>query len=291
MMTGIVVPSPRRMLRKGGPSVFDYHVHTTYSVDCATPMEASCEAAVAARVTEIAFTDHLDLQPADMGYGFYKPTEYFAELERMRGQFEGRLTILAGVEVDYHTETHEAVEEFVGELGPRYDLVIGSVHYAAGGAIIFPEVFAGKHLDDVVLPYLDQVERAVKTGWFDTIGHLDIPKRYLPKTHRDYDPAAYRERIRTLLELFVERDQAFEINTSGMRQRPKSSMPGPAIMRWYAEAGGTRITTGTDSHAAQTVGAGLQTTLQMLKLCGIDEILSFRRRVETRVPIDTLLSA
>ncbi len=271
--------------------MFDYHVHTTFSVDCATPMEASCEAAVAAGVTEIAFTDHQDLQPSDMGFGLYQPAAYFAEVERMRDRFDGRLTILAGVEVDYHTETHEAVEEFITEFGPRYDFVIGSVHYAAGGEIVFPELFGGKQLDDVILPYLDQVERAVMTGWFDTIGHLDLPKRYLPKTHRDYDPAAYSARISALLDVFVAQDQAFEINTSGMRQRPKTSMPGPAIVRWYAELGGTRITTGTDSHAAQTVGAGLQATLQMLKLCGIDDILSFRRRAETRVPIDTLLSA
>ena len=271
--------------------MFDYHVHTTFSVDCATSMEASCDAAVAAGVTEIAFTDHVDQQPADMGYGFYRPAEYFAEIDRMRERFDGRLTILAGAEVDYHTETHEAVEDFVTEFGPRYDFMIGSVHYAAGGEIIFPELFGGRHLDDVVLPYMDQVERAVRTGWFDTIGHLDLPKRYMPKSHRDYDPSAYRERIRSLLEVFVEHDQAFEINTSGIRQRPKTSMPGPAIVRWYVEEGGARITTGTDSHAAQTVGAGLRTTLDMLKLCGIDDVLSFRRRAETRVPIDTLLSA
>jgi histidinol-phosphatase (PHP family) len=117
------------------------------------------------------------------------------------------------------------------------------------------------------------------------------PEAVHAKSQRDYDPSAYRERIRSLLEVFVEHEQAFEINTSGIRQRPKTSMPGPAIVRWYVEAGGTRITTGTDSHAAQTVGAGLRTTLDMLKLCGIDDVLSFRRRGETRVPIDTLLSA
>ena len=31
--------------------MFDYHVHSTFSVDCAIPMEQSCEAAVAAGVT------------------------------------------------------------------------------------------------------------------------------------------------------------------------------------------------------------------------------------------------
>ncbi len=68
-------------------------------------------------------------------------------------------------------------------------------------------------------------------------------------------------------------------------------MPGPAIVRWYADAGGRRITTGTDSHAAQTVGAGVAKTLDMLQLCGIGSVLSFRRREGTLVPIGALQAA
>jgi histidinol-phosphatase (PHP family) len=110
----------------------------------------------------------------------------------------------------------------------------------------------------------------------------------MPKTHRTYDPGQYRERLIALFEQFIKHDVAFEINTSGIRQRPKTSMPGPAIVRWYAEAGGKRITTGTDSHAAQTVGAGIGRTLDMLQLCGIDSVLSFRRREGRPVSIQSL---
>ena len=42
--------------------MFDYHVHTEFSVDCATPMRDSCLAAIDAGITEIAFTDHVDFQ-------------------------------------------------------------------------------------------------------------------------------------------------------------------------------------------------------------------------------------
>jgi histidinol-phosphatase (PHP family) len=86
----------------------------------------------------------------------------------------------------------------------------------------------------------------------------------------------------------IERGVAFEINTSGLRQTPRTSMPGPAIVHWYADRGGRLITTGTDSHAAQTVGAGLAKTLEMLTLCGIDNVASFRERKATLVRIDTL---
>ncbi|MDQ2682805.1 MAG: histidinol-phosphatase HisJ family protein [Chloroflexota bacterium] len=271
--------------------MFDYHVHTTFSVDCTTPIDDSCRAAIANGITEIAFTDHVDHQPADMGYGFYRPEEYLAEIDRVRDLYGRDLTILAGIEVDYHDDTRPVVEQFMNEWADRYDFVIGSVHYGHAGEIIFPEYFAGKTQDEVFLPYFDQIERAVRTGWFNTIGHLDIPKRYLPGDNRDYDPGRYRDRLMELFRVFIETDTAFEINTSGIRQRPKTSMPGPAIVRWYVEAGGTRITTGTDSHAAQTVGAGVQTTLAMLSLCGISSVWSFRNRVGTPVPIDTLAPA
>jgi histidinol-phosphatase (PHP family) len=210
------------------------------------------------------------------------------QIERMRERFGDRLTILAGAEVDYHDDTRDAVEAFMAEWGARYDFVIGSVHYGELGEIIFPEYFEGKTLDDVFGAYFGQIERAVQTGWFDTIGHLDIPKRYMPNTHRTYDPAHYRERLISLFEQFIKYDIAFEINTSGIRQRPKTSMPGPAIVRWYADAGGKRITTGTDSHAAQTVGSGIARTLDMLQLCGIDSVMSYRQREGRPVSIQSL---
>lgn len=268
--------------------MFDYHVHTEFSVDCKVPMADSCRAAIAVGVTEIAFTDHVDHQPADMGYGYYRADAYFRSLASVREEFGDRLTILAGAEVDFHTDTAEAVEAFIGRYGREYDFVIGSVHYGPGGRIIFPEEFAGRTMDDVFLPYFGQVRAAVATGWFDAIGHLDIPKRYAPRTHRTYDPLAYREPLEATFRMMIEKDVAFEINTSGLRQAPKTSMPGPAIVRWYADAGGRLITTGTDSHAAQTVGAGVAKTLDMLELCGLDAVASFRRRSPRLVPIAAL---
>ena len=76
--------------------MFDYHVHSTFSVDCAIPMESSCRAAIAAGVTEIAITDHVDHVPADPGYGYYRADEYLREVDRVRDQFSGELTVLRG---------------------------------------------------------------------------------------------------------------------------------------------------------------------------------------------------
>ncbi|MGI8476123.1 MAG: PHP domain-containing protein [Thermomicrobiales bacterium] len=138
--------------------MFDYHVHSEFSVDCAAPMMASCAAAVDAGVTEIAFTDHVDHQHTDPGFGYYRIEEYFAQIDRAREAFDGRLTVLAGVEMDYHPDTADQVRVFVERHGGRYDLVIGSVHYGDDARLIFPDYFDGKGIADVVLPYLDHVE-------------------------------------------------------------------------------------------------------------------------------------
>jgi len=263
-------------------SLFDYHVHSEFSVDCKIPISAMCRAAIAAGVTEIAITDHIDHEPADPGTGYYRAEAYFQSIERARVEFGDQLVVLAGAEVDFNRRIANQVERFLSQHD--YDFVIGSVHYGKGGEIIFPEFFAGKSLESVFLPYFDEIEAAVDTGLFDTLGHLDLPKRYAPRTHRAYDPLAFKDRLQPIFAKLIKQNISFEINTSGIRQAPKTSMPGPAIVRWYVEAGGQLITTGTDSHAPQTVGAVLLTTLDMLELCGIESISTFRQRQRTQVP-------
>ena len=267
--------------------MFDYHVHSEFSADCTAPMAASCRAAIEAGVTEIAFTDHVDHEPADMGRGYYRAEAYFRSVDAVRAEFGDHLTVLAAVEVDFNERIATEVGRFLE--AHRYDFVIGSVHYGEDGRIIFPDYFSDRTLDEVFAAYFGRVRHAVETGWFDSIGHLDLPKRYAPREHRIYDPLAYREELRPVFAAMIERGVAFEINTSGLRQAPKTSMPGPAIVRWYVDAGGRLITTGSDSHAPQTVGAGLAKTLAMLTLCGVDEVSAFKDRRRRQVRIAELV--
>lgn len=274
--------------------MFDYHVHSDCSVDCDEPMAATCRSAIAASVTEIAFTDHVDFEPADESTGYYDAERYFAQLDQVRAEFGEQLTILAGAEVDFNTRRAHQVKAFLDQHA--FDFVIGSVHFylpAGGGEaeMIYPGIFANRTSDEVYTAYFDQVREAASTGWFDTIGHLDFPKRYAPETHRDYDPFRYRQSYEAVFLELIRTGTAFEINTSGLRKAAQAGLPGPAVVRWYAEAGGSRITTGSDSHVAGTIGSGVSTTLTMLRLCGIEEVLSFRRRVATPVAIADLLTA
>ncbi|HYI25989.1 MAG TPA: histidinol-phosphatase HisJ family protein [Thermomicrobiales bacterium] len=266
--------------------MFDYHVHTVHSSDCETPMSASCEAAIKAGIREIAFTDHVEFEPSDDAYEYFRYEVFMRDLEEARSRFGDELTILAGAEVGFNVRIMPEIEAFLASH--EFDFVIGSVHHSPDGIIIFPEYFEKHHYSRVMQTYFQQLTAAAGTGWFDTIGHLDLPKRYAPPAAGPYDPLSLESELRTLLQAIIDANMSFEINTSGIRQAPKTSMPSAQVVRLYVEMGGTLITIGTDSHVPATIGAGLERTLDMLQLCGIHEVGSFRLRRRTQVPIDSL---
>lgn len=267
--------------------VFDYHVHTTQSADCATPILVSCESAIQHGITEIAFTDHIEHEPADMSYGFFDYPTYMAAIEDARDRYGDQLVILSGAEVDFNTRIANDVEAFLGSH--EFDFVIGSVHYGDLGEIIFPEYFVERSIEDVLLAYLEQIHAAVETGWFDTIGHIDLPKRYAPSTAGEYVPQRYVAELSDVFRSMIDRGLTFEINTSGLRQAPKTSMPGPQIVALYTALGGAAVTIGSDSHVPETIGADVDRTLAMLKLMGIEEISTFRQRRRANVPIHRVI--
>lgn len=269
--------------------MLDYHVHTTRSIDCETPVADSCRAAIAVGVTEIAFTDHVEFEHADMGFGFYDYTGYQDDIDRAQDSFSGQLTILRGVELDFNTSTKDEVRDWLDEH-TNFDFLIGSVHYGEAGEIIFPQYFDTRSIDYVFQVYNEQLYALAETGWFDTVGHIDLPKRYAPVSSGEYDPMSHADQLRDVFRMLIEKQTSFEINTSGLRQGPKTSMPAGQIVALYVSEGGRLITTGTDSHFAEHVGSGLEMTLQMLQLCGVDEVSSFRNRVRTQVPISSLVA-
>ena len=61
----------------------DLHVHTLFSSDSRTPMEAHVLRALALGLETVCFTDHVDYNPADYGYLFYQSDAFFAELEAL----------------------------------------------------------------------------------------------------------------------------------------------------------------------------------------------------------------
>lgn len=68
-----------------------------------------CNIAVKLDLEEIGFTDHMDFNPRDLGYGFFNYEKYSSEIEKARTIFGDKLVIHKGIEVDYQNRYEDDV--------------------------------------------------------------------------------------------------------------------------------------------------------------------------------------
>ena len=59
----------------------DYHVHSNHSCDGKSSIPEMCQKAVELRIEEIGFSEHMDFEPKDWGYGFFNYERYSSEIE------------------------------------------------------------------------------------------------------------------------------------------------------------------------------------------------------------------
>lgn len=244
------------------PKSCDSHIHTTFSPDGHQTMEEACARAAALGLNAVCFTEHQDFDEAYRD--FYKPEAYFAELARLRERYEGRLRILAGLEFE---ECHKHPAELEQAQKRPYDFILGSVHCWIGDLFASQVKGLGLPLERVYELYWAEVLKMVRHGGFDSVAHLDFPKRYLDDALW-YDPAA-------LDEIFSEmrkRGLALEINTSSLRKGCAEAMPGEALLRRYRANGGQYVTLGSDAHYAADIYADVPQARDMAEGLGLKAV-------------------
>ena len=119
-----------RALARGNRSAeiiisYNYHTHTSFC-DGNNTLEEMTLAAIAAGLKVIGFSGHSYTAYDDCYCMSQANTAaYFAEIDRLREQYRGRITILRGIEQDFGSD----------EPTDAYDYVIGSVHATFAPAV------------------------------------------------------------------------------------------------------------------------------------------------------------
>lgn len=263
----------------------DYHMHSAYSCDCQFPMAAMCQAAVERGIAEIGFTEHFDQHPGEAEHcRNFQLAAWAEELERCRGEFAGRLTIRAGIEVGephiYAAEARAVLERY------PFDYVLGSLHWVGGDSIFDLGYFQARPAAEAFGLYFAELARVARTGDFDILSHLDVPVRTAFAAYGRYDPREHEGGIREVLRACVERGLALDINTAALRRRAKLLNPGVEILRWYVELGGERVTLGSDAHRPDQVGAGLEAALDAARAAGLKHLTFYAGRQARLMAID-----
>jgi histidinol-phosphatase (PHP family) len=266
----------------------DAHLHTNLSPDSSVNIDSYARQAIERGIDEICITDHVDFVPGAPAFDFV-PFDVRERTVRDAADRWGPqgVEIRFGVEITYDARHEEAIREHL--RGHAYDFIIGSVHVYDDSPFHASRVaswVAGRPFPEIVAPYFDEVLRAIRSGLFDTIGHLDFVKRYVMP---HVTPAAFRaapEVYEPLLLALVDTGTALEVNTSGLRQIARETYPSEEVVEQFRVLGGTALSAGSDAHDDRAFASGLEAGYRVALAAGVRE-LAFRRggeRVAVALP-------
>ena len=266
----------------------DAHVHTDLSPDSAVPIDVYAALAVELGIAELAITDHVDFDPRDPAYDYTSFEERERSVRAAAERWADRgVTIWFGAELTYNTGWDADLRDHLARH--RYDFTIGSVHDWPGSPYVRSAIrrwVDGRTLDEIVGPYFEQVVAAARSELFDTIGHLDVVKRYLQPYVSPVQLAGRPDLYEPALHALVDSGTALEINTSGLRHSVGETYPPAAIVERFRTLGGNRVTAGSDAHRSDWLAWGLEDGYRILAQAEFGE-LTFRRggeRVAVALP-------
>jgi histidinol-phosphatase (PHP family) len=272
----IIVADRKEIAMPATSSPQDYHLHTSFSIDSKTPMEAACYEAIRLSLPEICFTEHVDFVREDESTGYFDPDAYFAEIDRCRALFKGRLTIRAGAEVGESHRFRIPQDRLTGSY--PFDFVLGSLHWVGADSAMEPAYFTGQSREQAYGRYFEELLVLARTGDFDALTHLDVPKRYEFPSHGAFDSAEFAEEIREVLNACIERGVGIEFNTGSMRRTEGDPSPSPEVLGWYRDLGGEILTLGSDAHRPVHMAHEFDRALAMIQAAGFTYLTTFDKR-------------
>ncbi len=257
----------------------DYHIHTSYSPDSKMDPEVAVRAAIASGVTELCFTEHMDL---GHHMEMYDKAPDFAGMDetisRLREKYS-EITIGKGIEVGYIPETAEQTAEVLS--GQNFDYVLLSTHCVDGLDCGVPESKRGQDKITAYQRYLETVYASVTddrlSEYYDCVSHIGYIAKGLHYEDNALTYEMFPELFDRILREIIKRGKGIEVNTSGI-DRGGHVLPHPGIIYRYRELGGRIITIGSDAHKFQNVGAYIKEAIEIIANAGFDEITLFKNR-------------
>jgi histidinol-phosphatase (PHP family) len=233
----------------------DLHIHSNHSCDAKATIDEMCQAAMDKGLDQICFTEHFDMNPKDEGYNYYDHETYTKDIQHAREKYSTRLTILQGIEFG---EPHLYPKEFEKLVRHGFDFVLGSIHWLGDDWIGDKDFQARYSVDRIFELHYAQTMQAIQFSGFDSIAHIDFPKRYLFKKHEPSDL------IDSITNELVKRHIALEINTSPIRKGYAEIHPSDAIFEAYVKHGGVYVTVGSDAHRGEDIGRDFNLAIEKI---------------------------
>jgi len=272
--------------KEGVLNLFDYHIHSQYSIDGKMTMDEACRQAIKLGLDEIVFTDHIDLDwPDNKAHFDMNNLElYIKSIETMQERYGDRLIIKKGMELGLQPHALDELNLIVDTF--PVDFLIASVHVVDGMDPYLKEYYLDKTKEESYIKYYEQILMLIqKFDNFDVLGHLDYVKRYSPLEWEKDDYLYGIDIIDEIFKVLIEKGKGIEVNTSGYRHISDSPMPNIKIVKRFVDMGGKVITIGSDAHSLDCLAYCFDRALKELKSAGIAELTRFSNRKPQNIAI------
>jgi len=248
----------------------DWHVHPDYSLDATGTIDEYCQRALELGIKEICFTTHYDSDPFRKDEDPFMRIDgkivplsedsvkrYIADVKRAGEKYNPfGLSVKAGLEVDYAPHIEDKLRKDLA--GFDLDYRLGAVHCLDHIAITASReaerYFKKKSAEVMVTEYYEVLKRAVESGLFQAVAHLDTYKKYGLGFYGEKILTAHRGLVEPVLELMVKNDVGMEINTGILRKEHKEFCPGLEILNLALEMGVKIVAFGSDAHKVKHLG-------------------------------------
>lgn len=260
----------------------DYHIHSAYSADSEQTIDTICESALAMGLSEIAVTDHIDIDyPYDMDFSFDIAVRN-AEIDRARKKYP-KLDIKKGVEIGLAPGN---ANDYVNIIRAHaFDFVIASIHVVNGLDPYYPEFFTGKTKAQSYSEYLEAIYDGMRRfSDFDVLGHIGYASRFFSGEDKMLRYSDYPDILDSILKQLVQTGKGLEVNTKGINSTG-DTLPSQSILKRYHALGGEVITLGSDAHVPERVGDGIWETAGRLKAMGFKYYTAFTARKAKQIKL------
>ena len=261
----------------------DLHNHTKYCNHASGSMAEYVQRACMLGIDVFGFSCHAPMA-FDTKYrmDFDTLPRYIDEVHRLQESMDtGGMEILCALEVDYILGREDLLAR--GVLAAKLDYLIGSVHFLGTWGFDNPEFVGEWHkrgIEETWNLYLDSMDGLVRSGHFQVIGHLDLPKIFGARL-----PSRLFNKLHDILELARDFGLVLEVNASGLRKPIGEQYPSLEILNAAREIG-MHITLGSDAHEVDHVGYGYSSCLKIIKDLGFREAAVFRDKTKILVDLD-----
>lgn len=216
--------------------------------------------------------------PSDLARDFDR---YLATCRELIEEYDGRLEVLCGVELEAVPESSYVEEADSLRNLPGVDYVVGSVHHVGGLTIDTSQgdfdraVAACEGLDSMLVNYYELVGQMVERVRPEVVGHLDLPRLYA-EGRSELDSPAVRSAVGGVLEAVKATDGILDLNVGALAKGLATPYPAPWIVELALELD-VPFCFGDDSHSKATVGAGVGAGREYLLGLGVETITGLTR--------------